>query len=77
LAACEFVHLDFSAALCRDEFGKFFDPHAGRVIGVVQVAEFDRAFLNVLGQHCGVDGQEAENGGEFFQFRFHVISSGN
>jgi DNA-binding IclR family transcriptional regulator len=45
----EFLHLDLAAALGGDDLGELAHAQAGRVVRVVQVAELDGAFLDVLG----------------------------
>ena len=70
-----FLHRDLAAALGCNELGELLDPRAGRVVGVVQVTEPDRPFLNVLGQRHTAGGEQREHRGQFDQLRFHGVSS--
>jgi len=77
LTAGIFLHLDLAAALGCDQLGKLLDPRAGRMVGVVQVTEPDRPFLNVLCQRHTAGNKQREHGGQFDQTRFHGVSSSN
>jgi hypothetical protein len=48
LAAGEFLYRDLASALRGHDFGKLPDAPTGWMVGVVQVPEADRPFLNVL-----------------------------
>ena len=74
LAAGEFLHLDLAAALGGNDLGELLDAHAGRVVGVVQVAELDRPLLDVLGQRGRAGSDQAEQGRQLDQCAFHVVS---
>jgi hypothetical protein len=56
------LQLDSDAALGRDGFGGILDAEADRVFGVVQLAEADRAFLDVLRRsYCSDRGERDRN----------------
>ena len=64
-----------AAALLGDELGELPHPHAGRVVGVVEMAELDHALLDVLRPHGGGK-EQGESGEAASGNRFHGVSWG-
>jgi hypothetical protein len=75
LAARVFLDLDLAARLGRHQLGELLDPRAGRVVGVVQVAEADRPLLDVLRQRHSTDGEQRQHRRQLDQLGFMGVSS--